>query len=159
MPPGSLPGIASLAIAPTMRPTINVIKMCMTGTPGLGGLERARASRTSTSVAAESTGNAANQRLHPIDQGVALGHELVERAPRRLRSAPGLGLRAMRGAGRSLHVGLGVARPRLDLAACDKLANMPLGAARRDPIAFSWVSILGRLVELHVRERQHAACH
>jgi hypothetical protein len=48
-------------------------------------------------------------------------------------------------------VALGVARRRLDPAACDKLANAPLVALPRDPIAICLAAILGGLVELHVR--------
>src|SRR5262245_60426191 len=85
MPPGSLPGMTSLASAPTTRPTIRVIKICMTALLGLGlGCGWLLAMEASTKPA-----NAAlDVRAHAIDDGAPHVDQLVERDLRRPRAAP-----------------------------------------------------------------------
>src|SRR5882724_8370286 len=102
IPPGSRPGMMSLATAPTIRPTMSVASKCMTDSWFRDGGEFESA-----------TGDAVGEAAHAIDHRAALGHELLERDPRGLGPALRRSLGSSRVLGSALDVCFGLARRRL----------------------------------------------
>jgi len=100
-----------------------------------------------------------DHRADAVDHGPALGDQLVEGDPGRVRPAPGRALGALGVDRLAFDIVRGVARCRLDLAASDELASCWSLVTGGDAVAFAWLHHDAGGSRASWPDEQHSACH